>query len=144
MQTDGIDQPQVEALARHRCPIGVAKRRTQEVVVVGNRAIKERHAVRGEHDVVVLTRPDGLVHRKHVHVCEHLPEGSDLIAEEGEVPAVIARDHVHGVDATRGQAVLHGLRGLHGGERADRFLAGEGIVHDGVEAVDTGAGLPLL
>lgn len=120
-------------------------RRTQEIFVIGNRAVEHGLRVRGEHDVVVLARPDRLLHGKHVHVREDLGERGNLIAQEGEVPAIIARNHVHGVDAAGRKAALHGPGRFHRSKRADRFLAGKGVVHDSVEAAHAaGSGFPLL
>lgn len=66
---------------------------------------------------------------------EDLGERGDLVAQEGEFLATIARDHVHGLDATRRKAALHRPGDLHRGERANRLLAGKGAVHDRVEAM---------
>lgn len=112
----------------------VALCRTQEILIIGNRAVEHGLRVRGGHDVVVLARPDRLIHRQDVHVCEDLGERGHLVAQEREVLAIITRNHVHGVDAVGHKAALHRPDGLHRGERADRLPAEKGVIHDRVEA----------
>lgn len=60
-----------EHVLDRKCAL-VALCRTQEILIIGNRAVEHGLRVRGGHDVVVLARPDRLIHRQDVHVCEDL------------------------------------------------------------------------